>query len=169
MDAHVISEQKFSKLHVVLKQIYNFICQHKTNFMELSPSWEAANCAATQELPNILWNPKVHDRLLWSPPLAPILNRIDPVCTTPSYLRPISILSTRLRLEFLVFSSLLAFPPISHMDSSHSCCMPWTSHPRWLHHSNYTWWGVQVMKLLIMQFSPTSPHFPHIVSYLNSF
>jgi hypothetical protein len=28
--------------------------------MELSPSWEAVNCAATQELPSILWNPKVH-------------------------------------------------------------------------------------------------------------
>jgi hypothetical protein len=28
--------------------------------MELSPVWEVANCAATQELPNILWNPKVH-------------------------------------------------------------------------------------------------------------
>jgi hypothetical protein len=28
--------------------------------MELSPSWEATYCAATQELPSILWNPKVH-------------------------------------------------------------------------------------------------------------
>jgi hypothetical protein len=31
---------------------------------ELSPSWEATNCAATQELPSILWNPKVHHRFL---------------------------------------------------------------------------------------------------------
>jgi hypothetical protein len=27
--------------------------------MELSPSWEAANCAVTQEFPNILWGPEV--------------------------------------------------------------------------------------------------------------
>jgi hypothetical protein len=27
--------------------------------MELSPCSEAANCACTKELPNILWNPKV--------------------------------------------------------------------------------------------------------------
>jgi hypothetical protein len=30
------------------------------SLMELSTSWKAANCAATQELHNILWNPKVH-------------------------------------------------------------------------------------------------------------
>jgi hypothetical protein len=34
----------------------------------------------------------------------------------------------------------------------HSCYVPCPSHPPWLHHSNYVWRGVQVMKLLIMQF-----------------
>jgi hypothetical protein len=32
--------------------------------------------------------------------------------------------------------------------------MPCTSHPHWFDHSNYIWRRVQVMKLLIMQFSP---------------
>jgi hypothetical protein len=35
--------------------------------------------------------------------------------------------------------------------------MPYPSHPPWLDHS--VWLGVQVMKLLIIQFSPTSRHF----------
>jgi hypothetical protein len=35
--------------------------------MDLSPSSEAANCAATQEVPNFLWNPNIHYRVRQEP------------------------------------------------------------------------------------------------------
>jgi hypothetical protein len=58
--------------------------------MELSPSWQAASCAATHELLSILWNPEVHYRVYKIPPLVSTTSQSSPVNTTPSYLSKIN-------------------------------------------------------------------------------
>jgi hypothetical protein len=121
---------------------------------ELSPSWKAANCAVTQELPRILWNPEVHCRVHNSLPLVHILSQIDPVHTIPPIsLRSILILSTHLRLHLP--SGLLpsGFSSISymHFSSSPFVLHALPSYPPRLDHSNYlyVWRRAQGMKLLI--------------------
>jgi hypothetical protein len=58
--------------------------------MELDPSREAASCAAIQELPSILWNPKIHYLVHKSPSLVPIQSQTNPFQATPFYLSKIN-------------------------------------------------------------------------------
>jgi hypothetical protein len=53
--------------------------------MELSPSWGAATGLDTQEIPSILWNPKVNYSAHENPPLLPTLSQINPAHIIPSY------------------------------------------------------------------------------------
>ena len=53
--------------------------------MERSHSWEIKSFSASQEIPRILWNQKVHYRSHKCPPHVPILSLLDPVHTATSH------------------------------------------------------------------------------------
>jgi hypothetical protein len=49
--------------------------------MKKSPSWETNSNLASQDIPSLLWKPKVHVSL----PLVPTLSLMNPVQNFPSY------------------------------------------------------------------------------------
>ena len=99
------------------------VAERITYFMDQSSSWESNRFSADQQIPRILWNPKVHYQFTRAPP--------------PSQL---STIHFNIILPFMpgsFKSSSLRSPhqnPVCAFFLSHTCYMSCLSQPSWLYH-----------------------------------
>ena len=116
-----------------------------TNSMEQSPSWEANMSSASQQIPRILCNLKVHYRIYNSLPPVPILRQSDPVRDAPSHCSKIHFNIIQSTPGSPKCCSSFRFPhwnPIRTSTFSHTCYMRCLS-SSWLGHVNDIWWGIE--------------------------
>ena len=130
---------------------YIYLLSYST---EQRPSWEANRFAISQEIPHILWNPKVHYRIHNCPPAVPILSQLDPVHTPTFHFLKIHLnIILPSKPASPKWSLSLTFPhqtPVYNFHLPYTRYMPCPSHsPRFYHPKNIAW-GVQIIKLLIM-------------------
>jgi hypothetical protein len=118
--------------------------------------WEANRFSASQNIPRISWNPKVHYLVDKWPPPVPVLSHINSVHAPPP---PSHFLKIHLNIILpsrptsSKWSLPLKFPhqyPLYISALPHTCYMLHPSHSSRFNHPNNTGWGVQTIKLLIM-------------------
>jgi hypothetical protein len=138
---------KLSHLNVLISSSALTYCTYLLHGLE---SYLRTNCfSASQKIPRILWNPKVHYRIHKCPPPVPILIQPNPVHTTTFDFLKIdlnirTILPSTPWSPNWYLSLRLCVSPLPHLHY-----VPRPSHFYRFYHSNNIGWGVQIIKLLI--------------------
>ena len=130
---------------------------HTRSLTEQSSSWETNRFSAGQEIPCILWNPKVNYCIHKCLPPVPILSQLNPVHAPPSHFLKIHRNILPSMPGSSMWSLSLRFPhqnPVYTSTFPHTCYMSRPSHSSRFNHPNNIGWGVHIIKVLMMQFSP---------------
>ena len=140
--------------------VYAFLRQWKSPFTYL------LHC---QEIP---WcNQELHYCVRKGPPPVPIVSQINPL-PAPILLKAVLILSSLICLGLPggLLPSHFSTKSCMHLSCPPTCYLPRLSHS-WFDHWNNSWWGTQIMWLLIMQFPQVCPkhkYFPYTL-FSNTF
>ena len=137
--------------------VRRYICL-LTYSMVQSPSWEANWLAASQEIPRILWNTKIHYHIHKCPPIVPILSQLNPVHNSTTHFLKIHL---NIILPSMPESPQWFLTPRFHHQNpvhasplSHTRYMPRPSYSSTFYCPHITGWGVALLHLsyiIIMQ------------------
>ena len=127
------------KFNVLLNQTLTYFLTYS---MEESPSRKSNRFSASQEIPHISWNPKVHYRIHKFPPPVPTLSQLDPVHILTSHFLKIYLNIILPSMPgFPKWSLSLRFPQQNSVYSSplpHTRYMPRPPHSSRFYHPQNT-------------------------------
>ena len=136
--------------------------------MEQSRSQEANRFSARQEIPSIVWNPKVHYRTHKSQSPVSILTRaIQSIPQSHFLMIYLNIILSSMP-ESSKWYLFLKFPhqsPVYTSPLTYTCYMHYPSHSSWFVHPNNICWEVRIINLLIRQSSPFPCYLLSLKSY----